>query len=112
MKRIHFDSISGSWVRIVLLIASALLILIGYGMIFDYENGLLSAAGFLLQIIILSKILWYKNFVQWNKKGIVIKTNSFKSKTITFEDIKTIIPENDIIKLELQNRSDKKIKLR
>lgn len=112
MQRIHFDSISGSWVRIVLLMASALLILIGYGMIFDYENGLLSAAGFLLQIIILSKILWYKNFVQWNKKGIVIKTNSFKSKTITFEDIKTIIPENDIIKLELQSKSDKKIKLR
>ncbi|MBZ9778428.1 hypothetical protein LB452_05770 [Psychroflexus sp. CAK8W] len=112
MQRIHFDKLSVDWVRVTLLIASALCILIGYGMIFNYENGLISAFGFLIQIFILSRIFWYKNFVQWNKKGIVIKTNSFKSKTITFEDIKTTIPKKDVIKLELQSRSDKKIKLR
>lgn len=46
MRRIHFDKISGDWVRIALLIISAIFIFAGYGVIFEYENSLLSALGF------------------------------------------------------------------
>lgn len=101
MKRIHFDKLSGNWVRIGWMIASLILILTGYGILFDYENSLVSALGFLIQIIILSRIFWYKNFVQWNKKGIVIKTHVLKSKSITFEDIDKIYAEENLISLEL-----------
>lgn len=111
MQRIHFDNLSGDWIRVVLLMASAFFILIGYGMIFNYENHLLSALGFLIQIILFSKIFWYKNYVQWNKKGIVIKTNRIKSKSIPFEDIKTLIAAEDDLTLELLCRPDKKIRL-
>lgn len=112
MQRIHFDKLSVDWVRVTLLIASALCILIGYGMIFNYENGLISAFGFLIQIFILSRIFWYKNYVQWNKKGIVIKTNPIKSKTINFEDVETIIAEQESIIIQLLHNTNKKINLK
>jgi hypothetical protein len=112
MRRIHFDKISGDWVRIALLIISAIFIFAGYGVIFEYENSLLSALGFLIQIVLFSKIFWYKNHVQWNQKGIVIKTNLIKSKNISFEDIETIIAEQESIIIELLHKTDKKISLK
>ena len=36
----------------------------------------------------LSKLFWYRNTVQWNAKGIVIRINSFLGKGLQFEDIK------------------------
>lgn len=50
----------------------------------------LSACGFFLQAIFFSKLFWYKNTVQWNDKGIIIRIKSFFGKSLKFDKIKAI----------------------
>ncbi|MCB4800294.1 hypothetical protein [Neotamlana laminarinivorans] len=92
MKRIHFDNMK-SWFWITILIFSLIFILTGTFELFDFENPKLnkriSAIGFLLQVLFYSRMFWYKNYVQWNKKGANIRVNSFLGKSLNFEQIKT-----------------------
>jgi len=91
-KKIHFDN-SGNWIWIGILLLSMVLIISGSFELLEFENpkynNRISAIGFILQVIFYSKMFWYKNYVQWNKKGIVIKFNYFTSKSFRFDDIKT-----------------------
>ena len=81
-----------NWIWIVILILSLIFILGGTFELFEFENPKLnkriSAVGFFLQVIYFSKMFWYKNYVQWNKKGAVIRINSFSAKTLSFDQIK------------------------
>jgi len=91
MKKIHFDN-NKNWIWIIVLIISLVLILAGTFEFFDFENPKLnkriSAIGFFLQVIYYSKMFWHKNYVQWNKKGAVVRINSWSGKTLSFDNIK------------------------
>ena len=52
-------------------------------------NKRISGVGFLLQALFFSRMFWYKNYIQWNKKGAVIRINSFIGKSLSFDQIKT-----------------------
>ena len=41
-----------------------------------------------MQALYFSKLFWFKNTVQWNKKGAVIRINSFMGKSFNFDEIK------------------------
>ncbi|MEP2280955.1 hypothetical protein [Maribacter sp.] len=90
-KKIHFDNMK-SWIWIAILILSLVFILAGTFELFQFENPKLnkriSAVGFFLQVIYFSKMFWYKNYVQWNKKGAVIKINTWSGKSLSFDQIK------------------------
>lgn len=90
MKRIHFDNMK-SWFWITILILSLIFILTGTFELFDFENPKLnkriSAIGFLLQVLFYSRMFWYKNYVQWNSRGILIRIKSFLGKNIKFKEI-------------------------
>ena len=45
---------------------------------------------FLYKVVYSSKLFWYKNTVQWNKKGAVVRINSFVGKSLQFDEIKMI----------------------
>ncbi len=45
----------------------------------------------------------YKNYVQWNKKGIYIKVNRFLGTNLSFEDIAKIDYKNDTILIKKNN---------
>ncbi len=81
-----------NWIWIVILILSLIFILAGTFELFEFENPKLnkriSAIGFFLQVIYFSKMFWYKNYVQWNKKGAVVRINSFMGKSLRFDEIK------------------------
>ena len=91
MKKIHFDN-NKNLIWIAILILSLVFILAGTFEFFDFENPKLnkriSAIGFFLQVIYFSKMFWHKNYVQWNKKGAVIRINSWSGKSLSFEQIK------------------------
>lgn len=91
MKRIHFDHLGKGNYWIILIILS-LILGIGIAEPFEFENEkiykYIRAAGFLLPGIYFSKLFWYKNTVQWNKKGIVIRIKSFLGKSLRFDEIK------------------------
>ena len=43
-------------------------------------------------------MFWYKNYVQWNKKGAVIRVNSWSGKSLSFDQIKkTELTEKKLI---------------
>ena len=43
-------------------------------------------------------MFWYKNYVQWNKKGAVVRVNSWISKSLNFDQIKkTELIQNTLI---------------
>jgi len=100
-KKIQFDNMN-NWIWIVILILSLIFILIGSFELIEFENPKLnnsiSAIGFFLQVIYFSKMFWYKNYVQWNKKGVVVRINSFMGKTLRFDEIrKTELIEKKLI---------------
>ena len=74
----------------------------GFFELFEFENPKLnkriSAIGFFLLVVYFSKMFWYKNYVQWNKKGAVIRINSFTSKSLSFDEInKTELNDKKLI---------------
>ena len=111
MKRIHFENLSWNWTRIALLILASSCLLVGYGLISNYENGLLTSLGFVILIIMLSKRFWYKNYVEYNRFGIVIKLNLLTDRTIKFNEIDTIKIKDDklIMKLNSERKFEFKI---
>jgi hypothetical protein len=101
MKNIHFDNLGKNKYWIIILLLSFPLIISRFLPI-EFENpkvyNYLSASGFLLQVIYWSKLFWFKNTVQWNKKGIVIRINSFLGKSLNFDQIKkTELNQNQLI---------------
>ncbi len=93
MKRIHFDNLNKNWFLVTILILSIIFLLVGIFELIPFENQKInkriSGVGFLLQTLYFSRMFWYKNYIQWNKKGAVIKINSFLGKSLSFNQIKT-----------------------
>lgn len=92
MKRIHFDNMRNKfWITIFIL--SVICFIIGIFEPIEFSNKDLNKhflkSGFLLQALYFSKIFWYKNYVQWNKKGANIRVNSFLGKSLSFDQVKT-----------------------
>ena len=92
MKKIHFDNLGKKNYWIILILLSLIFILVGFFEPFEFENPkiykYLSVTGYLFQSLYFSKLFWYKNTVQWNDKGIVIRIKSFFGKTLRFNEIK------------------------
>lgn len=91
MKKIHFHNFR-NWIWISILILSMILILMGTFEVFELENLKLNKkirmAGYLLYIFYYSKTFWFKNYVEWNKKEVHIRINSFLGKSLLFDHIK------------------------
>lgn len=101
MKRIKFDNLQTNWFFISLILISLLCMIFGFFEIIEFENPKInkriSAMGYLSQAIFFSRMFWFKNYVQWNKKGIVIRIKSFFGKSISFENVKNSKLENNIL---------------
>ena len=110
MKRIHFDHLGKGNYWIILIILSLIFIVIGITEPFEFKDEriykYISATGFFLQVIYFSKLFWYKNIVQWNDKGIVIRIKSFLGKSLRFDEIKATELNGKILTL---TKSDGKI---
>ena len=99
MRKIHFENIGGNWKVLGFMILALVCIILGGFEMIDFTNPkfnkYISSIGFLILTIYFSKTFWYKNYVQWNKKGIVIRIKSFLGKTLKFDEIKeTELNEN------------------
>lgn len=40
-----------------------------------------------MQTVYYSRMFWFRNYFQWNKKGANIRINSFLGKSLNFEEI-------------------------
>ena len=111
MKKIHFDNLRKNWFLITILILSIIFLLVGIFEFIPFENPKInkkiSGVGFLLQALYFSRMFWFKNYIQWNKKGAVIRINSFMGKSLSFDEIKKT--ELNEKKLTLTKVNGKKI---
>ena len=107
MKRINFDTLQTNWLFISLILISIFCIIFGFFEIIEFENPKInkriSAIGYLSQAIFFSRMFWFKNYVQWNKKGIVVRIKSFFGKSISFENVKNSKLENNILTIYENN---------
>jgi len=103
MQRIHFANLKRNKFLGVLILVSALLALAFVFELISFENPKWNkyflALAYLSNAIFISQMFWYKNYVQWSKRGILIKVKSWSSKNLKFEDITAIALENDILKI-------------
>jgi hypothetical protein len=94
MKKLHFDDLGKQKYWIVFLLLSLVLVLSGSFTPYEFENPKVyryfSVVVCLIQILFYSRLFWYKNNVQWNKKGIVIRIKPYFGKSIRFDEIKSV----------------------
>ncbi len=112
MKRIHFDNMRNKfWIAIFLL--SVICFIIGIFEPIEFSNKDLNKytmkIGFLLQAFYFSRMFWYKNYIQWNKKSANLRINSFWGKSLTFDQIRATEFNED--KLIITKKNGKKITL-
>ena len=101
MKRIKFDNIQANWFFISLIVLSLIWLVVGSFELIPFENPIInkriSSIGFSSQALFFSRSFWYKNYLQWNKKGIFLQINSFSGKSIAFKIIESTKLENNLI---------------
>lgn len=101
MKKLHFDNLGDNKILLLIMVLAGIFLVVGIFEIIPFENPkwnrIISSFGFLLQMLVYSRMFWFKYYVQYNTKGAVIKLNSFLGKTVRFEDIKATHFENEIL---------------
>jgi hypothetical protein len=90
MKRIKFEKIAFNKYSLVLWIFAILLILLGSGLLYNYDSIFLVFIGVLIMVIDLSRFFWFKNSVKYNSKVVYIRLNSLLGKKFTFNTITNV----------------------
>ena len=106
MQKIYFDNLRNNfWLGIFIL--SSLCLIIGIFEFIEFSNpemnDYIRKAGFLLQALYFSKMFWYKNYVQWNNKGAVIRINSLFGKSFKFLEVQSTELSNKILSITKTN---------
>ena len=114
MKHIHFNKLNRFQSIILLLIG---LVLILFGFYKDYLGqgslwtSISSVIGYIFFGLHFSKMFWYKNYVEWNKKGVVYKIKSRFGKTLRFNQVGNVDLKNDVLFVTLNDGSKTQIDL-
>jgi len=93
MKRIHFGNLNtkGRWILLPLIFMGLFFIINGVFDFIEFENPntnkYLNAIGYLIIFVFSTQMFWYQNYVQWNRRGMLIRIKSFLGKNIRFKEI-------------------------
>ena len=110
MRRIKFDYLQYNWFLIILTLLSFLCVIFGFLEIYKFENPKITKGivllGYLCGTVYFSRMFWFKNYVQWNAKGIVLRLKPFYGKSIPFKEIKDLQFENSVLTISRKNGID------
>ncbi|AEH02685.1 hypothetical protein [Lacinutrix sp. 5H-3-7-4] len=93
MKRIHFANLNkkGRWILLPLILIGLFLIINGVFDFIEFKNPkthkYLNTLGYVIVFGFSTQMFWYKNYIQWNNRGMLIKIKSFLGKNIKFKEI-------------------------
>ena len=103
MKRIKFDNLANNWILISLLVVSIVCLIFGTFEIIEFANPKINKwlrfIGFLSQALFFSRMFWFRNYVQWNKKGAMIRIKSFWGENIKFDELSHATLEQKNLKI-------------
>lgn len=114
MKRLFFIELKfKSWSSVLVLVSIVFIIIGNFDFLpIQYKEFTkhFSKIGFFMQALYFSKVLWYKNYAEWNKKGMNLKLNEFWGKQIVFDFVSRVDFDNEtqILKI-IDNRGFEKI---
>lgn len=117
MKKIRFYNLknfSNITTNILIIIASVLFLLNLLELLHIESpvwRKIVNVFPFLMMFIYYSKMFWFRNFVEWNKRGIMIKVNNFWGKTFNFSDVKNFHIENKVLEIIKEDSTKKYINL-
>ena len=110
MRRIKFDNLQNNWFLIILTLLSFLCVFFGLFEIYKFENPKINKGivllGCLSNVVYFSRMLWFKNYVLWNTKGIVLRLKPFYGKSIPFNKIKDLQYQDSILTISRNNGID------
>gem|GEM_PF-2504218 len=120
MKSIKFDELSfrrKSIIWLISMLAATLFIVLNLFEVFSFlDPRLLKGLMLASYLIVFShsfRPFFYRNHVQWNKRSITIRVNSFLGTNFGFSDVKTIDYSEDVYTVYTYNgRSPKIINLK
>ncbi|CAM1368759.1 hypothetical protein [Tenacibaculum xiamenense] len=107
-EKIHFDDKSNNKVWLIIMGLSLIFLSIGIFGFFRGENNkwnsiIIGLTNF-IQAIYFSKYFWYKNAVQYNKVGMVIKIQSFWGKSLSYHQLKDVVyTDNEFVIIRHEN---------
>ena len=107
MQSVYFYNVRKDYIGLFIICASLLCILVGGFKISGINHNIVSATGYLLLGLNYSRIFLYKNIIQYNNIGGVIKINSLLGKSFKFKNISGIGLEDN--KLTITNYNNKNI---
>jgi hypothetical protein len=103
MKRIKFDNVAKSWPLITLMLISILCLIFGAFEIIEFANPKLNkrlaGTGSLIQVLFYFRMFWFRNYVQWNKKGALIRIKSFWGENLKFDELSHATLEQKNLKI-------------
>lgn len=106
MKRIKFEKFKLNWYRVILLITAAILIITCSGLFEGLKNSFLLVVGILVILFDISRLFWYRNYVKYNDKVIVIRINTLLGKTYTFKSISNVKVTSEYMYITYQNEKN------
>lgn len=110
MRRIKFDNLQNNWFLITLTLLSFLCVIFGLLEIYKFENPNINKGivlfGYFSGTVYFSRIFWFKNYVLWNAKGIVLRLKPFYGKSIPFNEIKDLQFEKSVLTISRNNGID------
>ncbi len=115
MKHIHFNKLN-RFQSIILLLIGLVLILIGFYKDYLGQGSFWTSAstviGYIFFGLHFSKMFWHKNYVEWNKKGVVYRIKTRFGKTLRFNQVGNVALKSNILFVTLNDGSITKIDLR
>ena len=101
MKRIHFENLNSSFNRGLLLSAIVILVLSFIPVVDSIiDEKWYRVMAYLLIAIYSLRLVFWRNYANWNNKSVRIKLNSFKSNLVKFKDVKSVNFDNDTLTVE------------
>jgi len=104
MRKIYFEKLDGltnKLVAIPMLIAFGVYFYTAFNLSDSIYHKISAIIAFGLASVFLGKQFFFRNYIGWNKLGIVIKLNSFWSKTLSFKKIELFDFNNDFLEIRL-----------
>lgn len=109
-NKIYFENLTWNWLRKAVIIIALLSLLIGNGMLLNYENKFMVAFGHLIILFFLWEFL-YKNYVGYDKSKIYIRFDKAFDRSIAFKDINQVIIDDDKLNIQLSEKDKLKFDL-
>ena len=110
MKKVYFDrqdSLGNKILVFIMVLFLIIYVITMLGSLSEKINGISGVIGFGASVIFFGKQFIFRYYLGWNKKGFVIKINSFLSYSYAYRDIKSFSFKENRLEILDQHDSSK-----